>query len=1051
MMLSLIRQVKLNPPWQIHWLLLPFSLGLLCSPSSAQIVPDTTLPVNSIVTPQGDRLVITGGTSTGSNLFHSFTEFNVPTGGTAYFNQGSTLQNIFTRITGINPSNIDGILQANGRANLFLLNPNGIIFGANAQLNIGGSFFASAGDRIQFADRTEFPANPGDNPPLLTVSSPIGLQLGSDPGNITVKDARLQVPTGQQLALVGDNLAISGAQLRAPSGTIDLSAQNTTLSAGALLDVSGEAGGQIRIGSRDITLTDQSRILADTLGNGTGRGIEITTERLNLSDRALISASTFGSGTGGQLTIQATDAVVMTGDNSFNQTLDRLFSNQVTRPDDIGTGIFSLTFNTGNGGNLTLNTPSLQLADSAFISTATFADGNGGNLTVNSGNVHLVESELFADNLGNGDAGDLTLNAQTLTLENGGAIAASTFGAGVGGTITITVSDSIQARGTSSAGRFNSGIFASAYVNATQPAGNIRIQTGQLRVQDGAQIAASTFASVPGGIIAVTASEIEISGISADGRSLSSVKTQTQSEGRAGNLTLNTESLIVRDGAFISTSTLGTGDGGNLTIQATDFVELTGTGTFNLGQAVVEGGFDPDQIQDGLFTVSSVSGNAGNLTLETGRLSVRNGAHIATGTLTQGTGGTLRVRARDRIDLQGAYLLTGTGGSGPAGDIFIDTGDLRLQDRSQIIASTLATGSGGNIQVNAWESVQLQNQSSMISTSQGGGSAGYVLIQTGQLSLQNQSFVSTFASGEGNAGFLGITASESVELQGQSALETFTQGIGDAGFLQIDTRSLTLDNSGISVSAQGTGEAGNLNITTDRLSLNDGFLLGIAASGRGGNVQLEVNDLLTLRQRSAISAEALGTGDGGNVAVATDAIALLENSRIRANAVEGMGGKIQIFTQALFESPESQISASSSQGLDGVVSVNTPDLQPTQGLIALPSEMLNLANLVFEGCGTGASQSEFIVTGRGGLPPNPTDPFNGDRILEDLGTRHSNSDLTPQRFTRDRPAITPPTPSFVEANTWAIAPNGQLILTTAPTSNHPGDRWNTPENCHPRS
>ncbi len=605
-MLSAIRLVKPTHHWPIKWLLLPFSIGLLSSPSSAQIVPDTTLPVNSIVTPDGDRLVITGGTPAGSNLFHSFTEFSVPTGGTAYFNQGNNLQNIFTRITGINPSNIDGILQTNGSANLFLLNPNGIIFGANAQLNIGGSFFASAGDRIQFSDRTEFQANPGDNPPLLTVSSPIGLQLGTNPGNIALNGTRLEVPTDQQLTLVADNLAIAGAQLTTPSGTIDLNAQTIALSSGALLDVSGEAGGQIQIRSRELTLTDQSRILADTLGNGTGRGItlgngtgrgiDITTERLQLSDRALISASTFGSGTGGNLTIQATDAVVMTGDNSFNQTLDRLFNREITRPDDIGTGIFSLTFGTGNGGNLTLNTPSLQLADSAFISTATFGDGTGGNMTVNSGTIHLVESELFADNLGNGDAGDVTLNAQTLTLENGGAIAASTFGAGLGGTITINVSDSIQARGTSSAGRFNSGIFASAYVNATQPAGNIQIQTGQLNLSEGAQIAATTFSLVPGGLVTVTASEIEVSGTSANGQSLSSIKTQTQAGGRAGNLSLNTRSLIVRDGALISTSTLGTGDGGNLTIQATDFVELTGTGTLNLAQAVIEGTFEAGSV-----------------------------------------------------------------------------------------------------------------------------------------------------------------------------------------------------------------------------------------------------------------------------------------------------------------------------------------------------------------------------------------------------------------------------------------------------------------------
>jgi filamentous hemagglutinin family protein len=1049
-MLSAIRLVKPTHHWPIKWLLLPFSLGLLSSPSSAQIVPDTTLPVNSIVTPDGDIQVITGGTPAGSNLFHSFTEFSVPTGGTAYFNQGNTLQNIFTRITGINPSNIDGILQANGSANLFLLNPNGIIFGANAQLNIGGSFFASAGDRIQFSDRTEFHANPGDNPPLLTVSSPIGLQLGSDPGNIALNGTRLEVPPGQQLALVGDNLAIAGAQLRTPSGTINLTAESTTLSAGASVDVSGSAGGKIRIESPELTLTDKSRIVADTLGTGTGQGIEIAAERIQLSNLSFISASTFGPGTGGLLTIEATESILMNGKNDFEATLDRILNNQIVEhPEEIGTGIFAITFGQGNGGNLTITTPFLHLSEAAFISTATLNEGAGGNFTVNAGHIHLIESELFADTLGNGDASQVTIRAQTLKLENGGAIAASTFAGGQGGSITITASESLEAIGTSATGRFNSGIFANAYINATEPAGNINLQSRQVSLRDGAHISATTFSPVSGGTVTITAPEIEVSGISTDGKFLSSIETQSQSGGQAGNVTLNGRSLIVRDGAIVSTSTLGTGDGGNLTIQATDFVELTGTGTFNLTQSVLGGTFETNQLQDGLFTVSSGSGNAGNLTLETGRLSLSNGAHIATSTLTQGEGGTLTIRATDRISLQGAYLLTGTAGRGQAGDIFIDTGDLLLRNRSEIIASTIASGSGGNIQINASESVQLQNQSSLISTSEGPGSAGYVLIQTGQLNLQNQSFISTFATDDGNnAGFLGIAASESVELQGNSALETVTWGIGDAGFLQIETPSLLLDNSRITVSAQGTGEAGNLNIASDRLSLNHAVLLGIAASGRGGNVQLEVNELLTLRQGSAISAEALGTGDGGNVAVTTDAIALLENSRIRANAVEGIGGNIQIFTQGLFESPESQITASSSQGIDGVVSVKTPDLQPTQGLIALPIEMLNITNLVFEECGIGASQSEFIVTGRGGLPPSPTDPFNGDRILEDLGRGLPDPDLTQQPSPG---APIPPRPPLVEANTWAIAPNGQLILTTAPTQNPSGNPWEPPVNCHPQS
>src|SRR5919202_4736502 len=208
----------------------------------AQIVPDGTLPHNTIVPPNGSTFTITGGTldDARTNLFHSFEQFSVLTGQTANFDTTLTpnVQNIFSRVTGGIISNIDGTLTANGTANLFFINPSGIVFGPNAQLNIGGSFIASTANSIKFSDGSEFSATNPQAPPLLTINVPIGLQFGSSPGKIINQsqatssqlfpflDPRiptgLQVPPGQTLALVGGDVSLNGGNLTAVQGRIEL-------------------------------------------------------------------------------------------------------------------------------------------------------------------------------------------------------------------------------------------------------------------------------------------------------------------------------------------------------------------------------------------------------------------------------------------------------------------------------------------------------------------------------------------------------------------------------------------------------------------------------------------------------------------------------------------------------------------------------------------------------------------------------------------------------------------------------------------------------------
>jgi filamentous hemagglutinin family protein len=214
-----------------------FTAIAFAAPTIAQITPDATLPSPSIIQSENNKTTITGGTTVRNHLFHSFGEFSVPSGTTAYFNNNLGIQNIFTRVTGGNVSTIEGLIQANGTANLFLLNPNGILFGPNARLEIGGSFVVSTGDRFVF-DTGEFSATDPQAPPLLTINVKPGLQPGRE-GIAIVNQANLAVP--QDLTLDADQLQLEGS-LQAGQN-LTLNSANPVLSKGASLSL--EAGGEI--------------------------------------------------------------------------------------------------------------------------------------------------------------------------------------------------------------------------------------------------------------------------------------------------------------------------------------------------------------------------------------------------------------------------------------------------------------------------------------------------------------------------------------------------------------------------------------------------------------------------------------------------------------------------------------------------------------------------------------------------------------------------------------------------------------------------------------
>ncbi|HEY9876510.1 MAG TPA: filamentous hemagglutinin N-terminal domain-containing protein [Candidatus Obscuribacterales bacterium] len=678
-----------------------FSL-LASKPTQAQIIPDTTLPVNSSITSDSNTSIINGGTRAGSNLFHSFEQFSVPTGSAAHFNNPLDIQNIFSRVTGSSISNIDGLLQANGAANLFLLNPNGMIFGSNAQLNIGGSFIASTAYTVRFADGTDFSAKSPANTSVLTVSVPIGLQYGENAGSILNQSTAigtgtfgsetvvgLQVQPGKTLALLGGDVVLEGGYLTAEAGRIELGSvagasqvslqpteqgwtigyegvqnfQDIQLSQGVIVDASGAGGGDIYLQGRNITLTDASQVYSGTLGAGTGGIIAINAaESVLVNGGASITTFTEGTGSAGDMLVRANNSVELLGISPEGYITGLAIQVCVISPDCGGV--------TGNGGNLTIETRRLLIQDGARVDASTFGAGRGGDVLVRASDAvelngaspfpaspdTIITSGIFT-NVGfgaipdAGDAGNLTIFTRSLSVLNGAQIASSTFAGGNGGTLTINASDFVQVSGASPLATRNdltSGIYVSAEAGTTGNAGQLNITTPKLTVEDGAQITANNYGPKNGGTV-----------------------------------TLNNRELIIQNGGIVSARAFDSGDGGDLIVNATDSIEIAGTRNI-----------EAESFASALSSSAEAesTGKGGNITITTGSLNIRNGAEVTVSSLGTGDAGNILNISADDLYLDNGSIIT-TSISGNGGNIEnIQVQNLRLRKESfvpQILLSPL--------------------------------------------------------------------------------------------------------------------------------------------------------------------------------------------------------------------------------------------------------------------------------------------------------------------------------------------------------------------------
>ena len=271
----------------------------------AQIVPDRTLGnESSEIAPNVEvkglpAQLIEGGAARGSNLFHSFTEFNVGELQRVYFANPTGIENILSRVTGSNVSHILGTLGVNGSANLFFLNPNGIIFGENAQLDVAGSFVGSTANSFVFPDGSEFSATNPTAPPLLTINLTPGLQYGQNPRGDIVNSGNLTVAPRHTLSLSGKDVTSTG-NLTAPGGMVQLLGERVGLLDNVKIDVSEDTGGgNVFVG-----------------GNFQGRGSLPNAQRTYIGPNVNINADALTTGNGGRVIIWADEVTGFYGNIS---------------------------------------------------------------------------------------------------------------------------------------------------------------------------------------------------------------------------------------------------------------------------------------------------------------------------------------------------------------------------------------------------------------------------------------------------------------------------------------------------------------------------------------------------------------------------------------------------------------------------------------------------------------------------------------------------------------------------------------------------------------
>ncbi|MEW6496140.1 MAG: filamentous hemagglutinin N-terminal domain-containing protein, partial [Cyanobacteriota bacterium] len=911
-------------------------------PAFAQIVPDATLgSENSQVTPNanvrglpGDR--IDGGAVRGSSLFHSFSEFNVNNGQRVYFTDPAGITNIFSRVTGLNVSNILGTLGVDGAANLFLLNPNGIFFGPNAVVDIQGSFVATTGDRFVFPGGAEFGASNPQAPPLLTMSVPVGVQYGVQPGTITNAG---NLTVGQDLTLAGGNLDLQG-ELRA-GRDLTLQAQNTVRARDSATNpFIASAGGKLVVqGNQSVDIVALSHPTSGLFSSG---------------DMVLRSANTVGG-----------DIHYWSGGNFRIETLDGNLGNLFSPADPVIRASGDVTFDSYEGASLHI-----------------FA---GGSVTI-TGNVEITG----ADTVGNAIAENVTLSDGTTIIPIDGTIqptldirAGTTainppgitgdttgFTSGVPGTGGTGTSADISINSISINDNIpnNGGIIF--LTNQYQPNSLVSpngITIGSIEIRDGGSIVVDSRSGITlngrvdtfptnnsnGTVTLLAGSNITVNST-----------VDTSIDGLGGDVKLSAGGNVTLNGVLDASTAARTDglepEGGAITVQAGGNITINPNGFIDT--SAINFDFDSNTNSDPTFDTNQLIGRAGDVFLKAGgNITLSDTGILAAGA----TGGFVQLISAGDTVINNSFIdaTTESNINNSPGFIDITSRSLSIKD-SALDVGSFGQGDAGYIGINATDIILIDNSILLSDVTQtNGGSGGYIGISGARtIQISNNSVLTTESDSQQNGpGNIFIQGNDSV-LVSNSTIDSNSKSSNESasfGDIKIEatTGSVFLDNSTVSAQSSGPAFAGDIFIDArDRIEITNNSK--IAANGNFGRIFIgqstpEPEQDPTLPQTVVISGSNLTTTNSaatgvdsnqgilsGDITIrAIDEISMLNNSTLEAQTTRrgdagfislitgnGTSGRISLDNSTIFNNVEA-----GGIGNSGLVSMQSGSLALTNG------------------------------------------------------------------------------------------------------------------------